>query len=315
MIGELLKNEMQKCGCIASIVKIKRLEELQREFEEMNRKGLIDPELSCWLKEFYQFTPPESDYDHNWTSIVVIASQSPQARVVFSLNGKSIPLTLPPTYLDFITKPREIEKQLYASFHNRDVHFMEAGRLPNKLLAARSGIGVYGRNNLVYVPGFGSFVLLSAFYSDLPVEDVDDDWGDAKRMKPCECCSLCLQHCPTGAIPKERFPVKAETCITYHNEFWGKPEFPDWIEPTAHNSIVGCMRCQAMCPQNKELLSNVVDTVSFDEAETWDLLDHKAAEDLPESLVQKLELANLNVHYTYLARNLRALLGTKDDSR
>jgi epoxyqueuosine reductase len=304
MIGELLKTEMQKTGCRASIVKLERMDELRKDMAELNRIGYVDENLSSWLDGFYRFTPPESEYDI--ASIIIIASASPQARVVFALNGKSVPLIMPPTYLDFISKPREIEKQLGEIFSTSDAHFIEAGNLPNKLLAARSGLGAYGRNNLVYVPGFGSLILLSAFYSDLSVDD--DDWDEIRIMKYCERCSICRNHCPTGAITKDRFTVKGERCITYHNEFWGKPQFPDWIKPTFHNSIVGCMFCQRACPQNKEYLSNIVDITSFDEDETKDILARKEATDLEEALKRKLEMANLYVHYNYLARNLKALL-------
>ena len=310
MIREILKTEMQKTGCRASIVKLERIYELRKDIEELNRIGYIDENLSSWLDGFYRFTPPETEYDI--ASIIAIASVSPQASVRFELDGKSFSLIMPPTYLDFISKPKELEKQLEEIFCTRNAHFIEAGNLPNKLLAARSGLGAYGKNNLVYVSGLGSLILLSVFYSDLPVND--DDWDEIEIMKCCEGCSICRNHCPTGAITKDRFTVRGERCISYHNEFWGKPQFPDWIESTFHNSIVGCMLCQRVCPQNKEYLSNIVDTVSFDENETKDLLAKKEAKDLEEALKLKLEMANLNVHYNYLARNLKALLGSDRDN-
>lgn len=304
MIRELLKHQMQKNGFHASIVKLERIYELRREFEELHERGLVDENLYQWLDGYYRFTPPETEYDI--TSIIIIASSSPQARVFFTWKGNSIPLIMPPTYLDFINMPKVIEKHLYESFCTYNAHFFEAGNLPYKLLAARSGLGAYGRNNLVYVPGFGSFMLLSAFYSDLPVND--DDWSEIQFMKSCEGCFICMKNCPTGAITKERFTIKAETCITYHNEFWGKPEFPDWIEPSAHNCIVGCMHCQKICPQNREYIHHFVDTESFSEEETNLILEKKGMEDLPDSLNRKLERANLKIHYHYLSRNFKALI-------
>lgn len=304
MIREMLQHQMQKNGCYARVVKLERIYELQTEFEELHKRGHIDENLYQWLNGFYRFTPPETEYDI--ASIIIIASASPQARVFFTWEGNSIPLTMPPTYLDFISKPKVIEKHLYESFSTTNVHFLMANNLPNKILAARSGLGAYGRNNLVYVPNLGSFILLSAFYSDLPVDE--DDWSEIQFMKSCEGCYNCMMNCPTEAITKDRFTIEAEKCITYHNEMWGKPEFPDWIKPYAHNCIVGCMRCQNVCPLNREYNHKMVDTESFSEEETRLILEKKGIEDLPDSLTLKLERANLNIHYPYLSRNLRVLL-------
>ena len=304
MIRELLKQRMQQYGYHASIVKLGRINELRTEFEELHSKGNVDESLYQWLNGFYKFTPPDTDYDI--TSIIIIASSSPQARVFFTWKGNSIPIVMPPTYLDFISKPKVIEKHLQESFCTMHAHFLMAGNLPYKILAARSGLGAYGRNNLVYVPDFGSFVLLSAFYSDLPVDE--DDWGEIQLMEYCRKCSVCMRNCPTGAITKNRFTIEAEKCVTYYNELWGKDEFPDWIKPSAHNCIVGCMRCQNVCPRNREYIHHFMDIESFSEEETTFILEKKEMSNLPEPFIRKLEKANLKMHYNYLSRNLKVLL-------
>lgn len=304
MIRDFLKQRMQQYGYHANIVRLKHIDELQAEIETLHSRGNVDESLYQWLNGFYRFAPPETDYDI--ASIIIIASSSPQVRVFFTWKGNRIPITMPPTYLDFISKPRVIEKHLYESFCTTNPHFLMADNLPNKILAARSGLGAYGRNNLVYVPGLGSFILLSAFYSDLPVDE--DDWGEIKLMEPCERCSACMRNCPTGAITNKRYTIEAEKCITYHNEFWGKAEFPDWIDPSAHNCIVGCMRCQNACPRNSEYIHQFIDIECFSEEETNFILEKKEVEALPEPFIQKLEKTNLKTHYNYLSRNLKALL-------
>lgn len=301
---ELFKQEMLKMGYKASVVSINHLKDLEEEIEKISGCGYIDRELYHWLRTYYKFNPPESR--HEIASLVIVASRSPQVKIFFHWKGRQVFLMMPPTYLDFNSEPERIEKVIDQIPHINQYHFSEARNLPNKILAAKSGMGAYGRNNLLYVPGLGSMHLLSVFYSDLPCSE--DGWNEIQLMNSCKKCSACLDHCPTGAINTERFTIKAERCITFHNEFWGKPEFPEWIDPAAHNSIVGCMDCQRICPMNKDHLNNVIELAGFDAGETDIILQKKAREDLSHSLVSKLEAANLYAHYDYLARNLKVLL-------
>jgi epoxyqueuosine reductase len=75
--------------------------------------------------------------------------------------------------------------------------------LPLKTLAVYSGLARYGRNNISYVTGFGSYLQLMGAFSDLPCES--DPWCEPKTLDRCSKCIACLQHCPTGAIADDRF--------------------------------------------------------------------------------------------------------------
>jgi len=88
--------------------------------------------------------------------------------------------------------------------------------LPLKILAVRSELASYGKNNISYIPGMGSFYRLIAFYSDFPCQE--DIWLEPQMMKHCHNCSACLDNCPTGAITSGGFLLHAERCITFHNE-------------------------------------------------------------------------------------------------
>jgi hypothetical protein len=68
-------------------------------------------------------------------------------------------------------------------------------------------------------------------------------WNDASRVWHAE------KKCPTAAIKPDQFLLHAEYCLTFHNEKRG--EFPEWIGTPAHHCLVGCMRCQIICPENK----------------------------------------------------------------
>lgn len=66
----------------------------------------------------------------------------------------------------------------------------------------------------------------------------------------CANCSVCLKNCPTGAISVNRFLIHGEKCMTYLNEYAPNYDFPEWVKPEWHNSLIGCMSCQLKCPKN-----------------------------------------------------------------
>ncbi len=182
---------------------------------------------------------------------------------------------------------------------------MAQALIPEKLLAVRSGLGYYGRNNICYVDGMGSFHQPVVFFTDLPCEETN--WRESKLMERCNNCSACIRNCPTGAITTERILLHAERCITLYNERPGA--FPDWIDPKWHNCILGCLRCQDACPENKAVLGWVEEKGEFSEEETVLILQEKEFARLPSSTLRKLEQLELPEYYrNLLPRNLAVLL-------
>jgi epoxyqueuosine reductase len=178
--------------------------------------------------------------------------------------------------------------------------------VPKKLLAVCGGVAAYGKNNITYVDGMGSFHRLVAFYSNLPCEQ--DEWREPRLMERCERCLGCARSCPTGAIEPERFLLRAERCITFWNEKPGQVAFPEWVEASWHNCLVGCMRCQRGCPENREVLDFYEEGVEFSEEETGLLLERVPLAELPVVLVEKLEHWDLFELLDILPRNLEVLL-------
>jgi epoxyqueuosine reductase len=177
-------------------------------------------------------------------------------------------------------------------------------RLPEKLLAVRGGLAQYGKNNITYVNGSGSFHRPVVFVSDFPCEA--DNWREPTAMGKCEKCSACMQACPTAAIGSDRFLMHAERCLTFLNE--RSKEFPEWLSPAWHNSLVGCMICQKVCPANKDVLKWTESGVTFDNAETDLILNGVSEERLPRKTFEKLKKQGMMVYYDVLGRNLRVLM-------
>ena len=176
--------------------------------------------------------------------------------------------------------------------------------LPLKLLSVRSGLARYGRNNITYIEAMGSFYRLKAFLSDLP--PVKDSWLEPQSLRQCRTCNACVKKCPTGAILPERFLIHAERCLTFHNE--RESAFPAWIEPSWHNSLIGCMVCQSVCPVNKDIISWSTESETFTQQETESLLRATSRKQLPPSAAKKLKRLYLLEDWELVPRNLRVLL-------
>jgi epoxyqueuosine reductase len=236
---------------------------------------------------------------------MIVAYSHPQTRVTFTWNGKPMRLIIPPTYLYGTEGDRKIQELLATTLKPVGYHMTEAS-LPKKLLAVCSGLGAYGKNNICYVDGMGSLLRLVAFYSDFPCEE--DIWQEPQMMDACQRCSACGNKCPTEAIPKDRFLLRAERCITYHNEKPGHISFPSWLDPLWHNCLVGCMTCQRICPKNKDFLHNVENGITFSQEETTLLLKELTLKQLPDAMVRKLVQSDLAGFIDIFPRNLSVLL-------
>lgn len=290
-------------GYQARLVSTQRLQDLQEGIEEPHRQGLFDEEFYQERLSSFDFQIPDSLPEA--TSIIVVAVPRPQSQVIFEWNGESQTLILPPTYVAYDSTRKMVEDIVKGILEPKGYHIAPV-TLPLKLLAVRSGLGSYGRNNICYVPGMGSFLQLVAVYSDLPCEK--DDWWETRMMESCQNCHACRMRCPTGAINSERFLLRAERCIVFHNEKPGDIPFPAWIDPSWHNCLVGCLHCQKVCPENKDFLEWIEAREDFSEKETALLLRGVAVDQLAASTVRKLKKLDLIEYQNSLPRNLGVFL-------
>ncbi|MFB3888184.1 MAG: 4Fe-4S double cluster binding domain-containing protein [Candidatus Bathyarchaeia archaeon] len=286
-----------------SIVSADHVGELQSEIIGRQTQGQFDKEFAEMYVPTFKFAPP--DELKNAQSIIIVAMPRPPTKATFHWKGMQRTFTLPPTYTAYDEKRLHVERLVSEAVDAQGFR-IATPRLPLKLLATRSGLAEYGRNNITYVQGMGSFMRLTAVYSDMPCEN--DQWQETRMMDRCENCDLCRKSCPTGAISPDRFLLRAERCLTYHNEKKGSIPFPDWIKPEWHNSLVGCMRCQAACPENQPHLRSVGETAEFTEEEARLILKGTPKEHLPISTLKKMKLLSLTDYYEELPRNLSVLL-------
>ncbi|MFX0001214.1 MAG: 4Fe-4S double cluster binding domain-containing protein [Candidatus Hermodarchaeota archaeon] len=291
-------------------ISVEHLGELQEDIDKLRREGkLSDNKVYRGYIDSKKFEIPENFPSAK--SIIILAIFGKLGLVNFNLNGKKHEVMVPPNYFDDGTTLEDCINLILNDIIKEPGYKVEyTGKLHLKLLAVRSGLGKYGRNNICYIDEWGSMIYLYAFFTDY--EFANDDWGELKMMEHCENCNFCINNCITHAIPKpsdENFVINATNCIPVYNEIPGV--IPDWIPREAHNALIGCMRCQEKCPGNRKVINSTVRLEDITEEETQKILNGNNDKELIHSLSKKLKMFvpdNAERAISVIKRNLELLL-------
>jgi epoxyqueuosine reductase len=158
-----LSLRLEKEGYQSRTVSVRYVRDLQESMERNHAQGLLNEEFYQERLTHFSFKLPETLPDAQ--SLIVVAAPQPQIRVVFTWQGEPRPVVIPPTYVHETDK---IVESILSNVLDLEKHHFTRAALPLKLLAVRSGLGDYGRNNICYVPGFGSFHRLVAYCGTYP---------------------------------------------------------------------------------------------------------------------------------------------------
>ncbi|MFC1900819.1 4Fe-4S double cluster binding domain-containing protein [Chloroflexota bacterium] len=297
-IYEQIKQELNQYGYRFSTVSITHLSELQDVVAKLIRQGLVNKQLS----EKWSFYLRTNERLPEAKTIIIAAIPQPITRIRFEWQGMAYLADIAPNYI-YTEDEAQLEGILRGLLGDNGYRIVKAS-LALKTLAVHGGLAEYGRNNLVYVRGMGSFLRLIAFYTDCSCDE--EDLREAKAMELCGKCTLCLENCPTGSVTEDRFLIRAENCLGWLNDL--EQDNPYWVkyQPDWHNAFIGCMSCQFVCPVNKPYLNNIIGGSSFSEEETGQILDAVSVEELSSNILQKLGVST--GVYPLLPRNLRALI-------
>ena len=245
----------------------------------------------------------------NAKSVIVVAAFAKTMYANFQLQGRSYRIMVPfQYYLDDLnarTLTEIVRKDIIKEPGHRVVDISET--VPLKHLAARSGLGRYGRNNVIFVDGMGSYNLLYAFLTDYSFPD--NSWSEIELLDICRRCDHCDRICPTYCISRGNFLINIDKCITLYNENAGS--FPNWILGSMHHALMGCMRCQAPCRVNGGVADISGQLEDITEEETRKVLQGTPDETLLVSLQRKLRqfpAAASRELFPILTRNLNALI-------
>jgi epoxyqueuosine reductase len=287
-------------------VSVEHLSELRTWIDELDRAGKLSRnETYRSYIDTKTCTLPDDFKDAK--SVIVMATSGRLLYADFHLDGKVHETMIPPGYYDDGLSADNIMHTITTRIVKEPGHRVDRAKgIFLKQLAVRSGLAEYGRNNISYVDGMGSFLTLRAYLTDHSF--TNDDWHELRMMNRCRKCRICMHGCPNGCIREENFVIDAGRCLTLYNEVDGT--FPQWILPDAHNSLVGCMKCQLPCPANREVVKMAGRLEDVTEEETRKILDGKPDEELIKSLNGKLrgfDLASVETFPTF-TRNLKVLV-------
>lgn len=290
-----LINALENRGYKAKLVSAAEVWELVEEIDNRYRNKQINPKI---YENYLKFN---TDNIKESGSILSVAVKLPIINLTFKLNNKEVPVIVPPGYIgsDIVEK---FTNDIKSIFQERNLEYKKC-KLPQKLLASRTGLGRYGKNNIMYVRGFGSFLMLSSYFVDIPCEE---GFIEPQIADECTACGICMSSCPTGALSKSNFMVDTSKCITFPNEVGGV--FEEWIQPSWHNSLIGCFYCQSNCPMNKPYLSDIRTYPAFTEEETNAFYNEVPAEKLSVETQEKLKAIEFYDGYEIFTRNLKVLL-------
>src|SRR3954452_17951797 len=166
--------------------------------------------------------------------------------------------------------------------------------LVDREAAYRAGLGWYGKNANVLLPGQGSWFVLGSVVTTASL-DVDE----TPVADGCGTCRRCIDGCPTGAIVAPGV-VDARRCLAWLLQ--AKGDFPLEHRAALGDRIYGCDECQEVCPPNRRGARSGSDDDGID------VLDMLAASD--EALLEQFGRWYIaGREPRYLRRNALVVLG------
>jgi epoxyqueuosine reductase len=303
--GRILKAWAEARGYRVAGAEVSALDEVRKTLEDRRAKGEVDD-------RFYRDNLSDLTYLDGCRvgrprSVLLAAVPRPAHLLAFSAGGKALETILPPTYVLYRKFFEDVRSDLEQAMSGLSLR-LELLSAPLKALGNAAGLLSYGRNNLGYVEGMGSYVQLVGLVSDLPLEGWDlPERAPKGLLVRCEKCRACVKACPTGAISLDRVLLRAEKCYTVFSE--SAEPIPPGLDPPSPRCLVGCLKCQEVCPENKGRLKTERAGLFFSETETSDFLRvARGSKDLLSWARDTLRPLGLSGDVFIFARNLEKIL-------
>ena len=292
--SETIIKRFEEAGYRAAFLPYAAIRRINRAYGEITEKNGVQYILNA-AEHFKNNQPPDIPFAP--ASFLITAQPGDRAEFILNTDGGRRAIPVPPP---FITPAEKKRFDNVVDSATSEIQTAHTRGISQKLLVALSGLGKYGRNNICYINGLGSYFNVRAFYTDVLYKG---DIHPLTFLDECESCGICEKNCVTGALSDSA--IDAAKCISLYNENDG--EIPDWIPITAHATMISCSRCQEGCPANGPL-SLKKHTLELDEDETRTLLACPASE-LPIELKNKLSEFGADERFISVAgRNARLAL-------
>lgn len=169
---------------------------------------------------------------------------------------------------DHYTPLREGLRELARSLRRageRAVAFADDNSIVDREVAYLGGLGWFGKNANILLPGEGSFFVLGSVVTTAAYP-VGEPLADG-----CGACRRCLDGCPTGAIVAPGV-VDANRCLAWLAQRSGT--FPAEFRVALGDRLYGCDDCQTVCPPSVRRGPRRAEPGTPDEPQAWvDVLD------------------------------------------
>ena len=129
----------------------------------------------------------------------------------------------------------------------RAVVFADENNLVDREVAYRAGLGWFGKNANILLPGAGSFFSLGSIVTTAVLAPASQPAPDG-----CGTCRACYDECPTQAIVADGV-IDARRCLAWLVQKPGV--FPREFRVALGDRLYGCDDCQTSCPPTVRLHS------------------------------------------------------------
>jgi len=129
---------------------------------------------------------------------------------------------------------------------------IDDNRLVDRAAAYRAGLGWFGKNTNLLLPGRGSWFVLGSVVTDCELAPTEGPVDDG-----CGTCNRCQVSCPTGALD-EPGVLDARRCLAWLVQASGV--FPVEYREALGDRMYGCDDCQEVCPPNARSMRSDSDT-------------------------------------------------------
>lgn len=155
-----------------------------------------------------------------------------------------------PWHEDYHNRLRKKARQLVASIRglypgSKSRVCVDSAPILERSFAYSSGMGFWGKNNMLIIPGYGSFVFLVEILTTAAISFDQDSSIIADR---CGSCTRCLDACPTGAL-EAPYRLDAARCLSYLTIEYDGPLDAETGKRMG-SCFLGCDICQEACPFN-----------------------------------------------------------------
>jgi epoxyqueuosine reductase len=168
-------------------------------------------------------------------------------------------------YAEGVARLQSIVRTLRKTYglSKRSMRIFSNSRLPEKALAVASGLGSYGKNTLILIPGLGSLFVIAGLFIPVTMEGIlpsplvvatipahRSESAATEQFPLCGSCRSCQNACPVDALG-EAGRLDENRCLQ------ALCTQPTPLSEASRRAwafrFYGCQSCQDICPHNRSL--------------------------------------------------------------